>query len=82
MAYFFWFVTKVIWENDNKLVNSIIIDREKPKINTFHVLQSYRFRRLGLHAVYTRTIFMPFTNLLLSERTLYSFDRKKLANQR
>jgi len=40
-------------------VNSIIIDREKPKINTFHVLQSYRFRRLGLHSVYTRTIFHP-----------------------
>lgn len=34
---------------------------------------------------YMRSIlarFMPFTNLLLSERTLYSFDRKKLANQR
>ena len=40
-------------------MNSIIIDREKPKINTFHVLQSYRLRKLGLHSVYTRTIFDP-----------------------
>jgi len=28
--FFFWFITKVIQENHNKRVNSIIVDREKP----------------------------------------------------
>ena len=32
MAFFFWFRTKVTQENHKKLVNTIIVDREKPKI--------------------------------------------------
>ncbi|WP_287646902.1 hypothetical protein, partial [Bacteroides sp.] len=32
MAFFFWFITKVTQENHKKLVNTIIVDREKPKI--------------------------------------------------
>ena len=32
MAFFFWFITKVTQENNKKLVNTIIVDREKPKI--------------------------------------------------
>ena len=30
--FFFWFITKVTQENHKKLVNTIIVNREKPKI--------------------------------------------------
>lgn len=35
MAFFFWFITKVTQENHKKLVNTIIVNREKPKIKNY-----------------------------------------------
>ena len=32
MAFFFWFITKVTQENHKKLVNTIIVDREKAQL--------------------------------------------------